>query len=191
MKKSKIKKGKLTVVAGPMFSGKTGKLVAMVEVFTRMGHKVLTVKPKLDTRYSHKEEIHSHDHRTSHALVVDGESPNSIIEKILADGADKVIFDEVQFFDKEKIKKVILDLKKRGLHVIAAGLMYDFRRHPFGATPELLGLADESLELMAVCQKCGSLARHSERVGGSKNQVFVGAGDTYIAVCETCHRIYK
>lgn len=189
-KKAK-KKGKLTVLAGPMFSGKTGKLVAMVEVFTRMGHKVLTVKPNLDTRYSHKEEIHSHDHRTSHALVVDGESPNSIIEKILADGADKVIFDEVQFFDKEKIKKVILDLKKQGFHVIAAGLMYDFRRHPFGATPELLGLADESLELMAICQKCGSLARHSERVGGSKSQVFVGAGNTYIAVCETCHRIYK
>jgi thymidine kinase len=101
-----------------------------------------------------------------------------------------VIFDEVQFFDKEKIKKVIAILKKRGIHVIAAGLLYDYTRHPFGATPELIGLADEWLELMSVCQKCGALARHSERVKGGKEQIFVGASE-YIAVCEKCHRIYK
>ena len=183
-------KGKLTVIAGPMFSGKTGKLVALVDVFTRMGHKVLTVKPKLDSRYGGKNEIHSHDHRATEAIVVDGETPESIVAHILATNADKVIFDEVQFFEKDKVKKVITDLKKRGIHVVAAGLMYDFMRHPFGATPELLGLADESLELLSICQKCGSLARHSERVRGSKSQVDVGASDKYIAVCEKCHRIY-
>lgn len=186
-----MKTGKLTVIAGPMFSGKTGKLVALVDVFTRMGHKVLTVKPRLDSRYGGKSEIHSHDHRATDAIVVDGESPESIIAKIINSGADKVIFDEVQFFEKDKVKKVIYDLKKRGVHVIAAGLMYDFMRHPFGATPELLGLADESLELLSVCQRCGSLARHSERVRGSKSQVDVGAADKYIAVCEKCHKIYK
>jgi thymidine kinase len=184
-------KGKLTVIAGPMFSGKTGKLVAMVDVFTRMGHTVLTVKPKLDVRYGGKKEIHSHDHRVTKALVVDGEDIDIIIEKIIATKADKVIFDEVQFFDREKIKKVIVHLKKMGIHVIAAGLLYDYQRQPFGVTPELMGLADERLELFSVCQKCGSLARHSERVGGGKGQVVVGAAESYIAVCENCHRIYK
>lgn len=183
-------KGKLTVIAGPMFSGKTGKLVALIEVFTRMGHKVLTVKPALDNRYGTKREIHSHDHKAADAIVVDGETPEIIIHKIVDTGADKVIFDEVQFFERDKVKTVIRTLKKRGLHVIAAGLMYDYMRHPFGATPDLLGLADESLELLAVCQKCGSLARHSERVRGGKGQVDVGADDKYIAVCEKCHRIY-
>lgn len=185
-------KGKLTVIAGPMFSGKTGKLVAMVEVFRRMGHTVLTVKPSLDDRYGQRDELYSHDHRRTDALVVDGETPQGIVDKILGTHADKVIFDEVQFFDKEKVKKVIRDLTTRGIHVIAAGLMYDYKRQPFGATPDLLGLADESLELLSICQKCGSLARHSERVGGSKKgQVDVGAADKYIAVCEKCHRIYR
>jgi len=178
------------VIAGPMFSGKTGKLVALVDVFTRMGHTVLTVKPKLDSRYGGKEEIHSHDHKKTKALVIDGEMPEIIIDKILATGADKVIFDEVQFFDREKIKKVILFLKKKGIHVIAAGLLYDYQRHPFGVTPELMGLADERLELVAVCQKCGSLARHSERIKGGKSQIVVGARE-YIAVCDKCHKIYK
>ena len=48
----------------------------------------------------------------------------------------------------------------------------------------------EWLELMAVCQKCGALARHSERVKGKKDQIVVGARE-YIAVCEICHRIYR
>lgn len=187
---NKRTKGKLTVVAGPMFSGKTGKLVAMVDVFTRMGHTVLTVKPKLDSRYGGKKEIHSHDHKKSKALVVDGETPDAIIDAILKTGADKVILDEVQFFDKEKVKKVIHALKRKRIHVIAAGLLYDYKRRPFGVTPELMGLADERLELFAICQKCGSLARHSERIKGGKNQIVVGASE-YIAVCEKCHRIYK
>jgi len=184
-------KGKLTVIAGPMFSGKTGKLVALVEVFTRMGYKVLTVKPAIDSRYGGKKEIHSHDHKTSYALVIGKESAKDIVEKILATGAKKVIVDEVQLFDKDMIIKVIMKLKKLGLHVIAAGLLYDYKRQPFGATPELMGLADEHLELFAVCQKCGSLARHTERRRGGKSLVVVGAADSYIASCEQCHRVYR
>jgi len=187
----KARKGLLTVVAGPMFSGKTSKLVAMVEVFSSMGHKVLTVKPKIDNRYGAKREIHSHDNKKTPAIVVDGEKPQIIIEKILATGADKVIFDEVQFFDKKKVLKVIDTLRGLGIHVIAAGLLYDYQRKPFGGTPDLLGLADERLELFAICQKCGNLARHTQRLRGGKGQIVVGAADMYIASCEKCHRIYK
>lgn len=184
-------KGRLTVIAGPMFSGKTSKLVAMVEVFTRMGHKVLTVKPKLDNRYGGLREIHSHDHKKTPAIIVDGETVKSILAKILATGADKVIFDEVQFFKKHKIMKVIDALRVKGIHVIAAGLLYDYQRKPFGSTPDLLGLADESVELYAICQKCGGIARHTERTGGGKGQIVVGASDMYIASCEKCHIIYR
>lgn len=185
------KKGRLTVVAGPMFSGKTSKLVAMVEVFTRMGHKVLTVKPKLDNRFGGRDEIHSHDNKKTPAIVVDGEAPEVIIDKILETGADKVIFDEVQFFEKEKVMHVIDVLRRKGIHVIGAGLLYDYQRKPFGCTPDLMGLADERLELFAICQKCGGLARHTERKKGGKGQIVVGASDMYIASCEKCHRIYK
>lgn len=186
-----MKKGKITVIAGPMFSGKTSKLVGMIDVFGRMGFRVLTVKPSIDIRYSGLPEIHSHDHKTSKAIVVNGETPEEIIARILADKPDKIIFDEVQFFDKEKILTVVKKLKKLKLHVICAGLLYDYQRKPFGATADLIGLADESLELFAICQKCGSLARHSERVKGSKSKIDVGAADKYIAVCEHCHRIYR
>jgi thymidine kinase len=190
-KSRKKQKGKLTVIAGPMFSGKTSKLVALVEVFTRMGHRVMIIKPRLDNRFGNTEEIISHDKKRTQALVIDSDKPELVIQNIFADGADKIIFDEVQFFDKEKIKNLVRELKKSGKHVIVAGLMYDYRRVPFGATPDLMGLADESLELVSICQKCGSLAKHSQRVKGTKKQVDVGAANKYIAVCESCHRIYR
>lgn len=184
-------KGKLTVIAGPMFAGKTGKLVAMVDIFTRMGYTVLTVKPSLDSRYGGADEIHSHDHRTAKALVINGETPETMVEKIRASGAQKVIFDEAQFFDKKKLLSVIQTLRKSGVHVIAAGLLFDYKREPFGAMPDLLGLADERMELVSVCQKCGGLARHTERTYGGKGTIVIGASEDYIAVCESCHRIYR
>jgi len=183
--------GKLTVISGPMFSGKTGKLVAMVEVFTHMGYKVLTLKPVIDQRYSSKEEIHSHDHRTSNAVIIDGESVEEVLDLIHSKHVNKVIIDEAQFFERTKIIQIIQNLLKQGIDVYAAGLMYDYKRQPFGAMPVLQGLADETLELFSVCQKCGAIARHSERTHGGKRTIDVGSADKYIAVCERCHIIYS
>jgi thymidine kinase len=187
----KPKKGRLTVIAGPMFSGKTGKLVSMIDVYTKMGYLLVTVKPTIDNRYSKAAEIHTHDHRVSQAILIAGETPEKVIDHIISVKANIVIFDEVQFFERDKIIAVIKALKKTGIHIIAAGLLYDYKRQPFGATADLLGLADERLELFAVCQKCGSIARHTERMRGGRGQVLIGATGMYRAVCEKCHRIYK
>lgn len=184
------KSGTLTVIYGPMFSGKTSKLVVMVEVYSRMKYRVVTIKPKIDTRYSDLEEIHSHDHRTSKAIIVDGESPESVFEEIISLRPDKVIVDEAQFFHHQNILQVIHRLLQTGIDVIAAGLLYDYKRQPFGAMPDLLGLADEHIELTAICQKCGGVAHHSERTGGGGGTINIGAADKYIAVCAACHHIY-
>ena len=63
----------------------------MVDVFTRMGHRVLIVKPKLDDRYGGGAAIHSHDNRSSKAIIVDGESARSrLLRKVLDSRVDKL-----------------------------------------------------------------------------------------------------
>lgn len=175
-----------------MFSGKTGRLVALRTVLTSLGKSILIVKPKIDMRYSTGEEIHSHDAKRAPALLINGDTKEEMLRKILKSKPDVVIFDEVQFFPKKRILSVIDTLISRGRHVIAAGLLYDYLRRPFGATPELMGLADEHMQLFSVCQKCGSLASHTERTGGGSTSVIdVGASDKYIPVCQHCHVMYR
>src|SRR5690349_3579533 len=107
------KLGKLTVISGPMFSGKTSKLLAIVEVLTAMGHRVLVVKPEIDNRYGKQEEIRTHDSRSATAMLVKDETAKQMLQKIATTSADKVIFDEVQFFDSKTILAVIDQLREQ------------------------------------------------------------------------------
>ncbi len=192
MRKQKVRVlGALTVVSGPMFSGKTGKLITMTEVLTSIGKTVVVVKPSIDSRYGKKAELHSHDHRTIKSLLVDPElTPEDILTQVLVTKPHVVIVDEAQFFTASTILPVVEKLRSLGIDVIASGLQYDFRRRPFGAMPDLIGIADDTIYLVAVCQKCGRVARHSERVAGGESQVSVGSSDSYIAACDSCHHIY-
>ncbi len=191
MKNIRSSQGKLTVIAGPMYSGKTGKLIAMESVLRDLGKSIIVYKPSIDTRYTHAPKLHSHDAKTTDAVLLNPKLAKEEVEKMIKTNADVVVFDEVQFFDAEKVLALIEQLRNAGKHVIAAGLLYDYQRKPFGATPQLLGLSDEHMELFAICQKCAAPARHSQRVSGGKGQVDVGAGDKYIAVCEKCHEVYR
>ncbi len=177
----------LAVISGPMFSGKTGKLISYAEYYAGRGIQFLILKPDIDTRYGKKAEIYSHDHKTFKAMLVSRTISPSEIARIYAKKPKVILFDEVQFFDKKRIIDVIREFLLHGIRVVAAGLMYDFARLPFGATGYLAGLADEHLELYAICSDCGAKALHTRRIAGGSSQLQVGAAESYLPVCRTCH----
>ena len=45
------KRGKLEVIAGPMFAGKSSELLKRLLFIEHGGHKVLVLKPVIDDRY--------------------------------------------------------------------------------------------------------------------------------------------
>lgn len=188
---TKTKKGELTIFAGPMFSGKTTKLIKLVEILKNQGKKVLTVKPSIDTRYTKKPKLASHDLKTVEAVFVNGEKPEEIIDLVMKNKIDHVILDELNFFHKDKTVKVVDELLKKGVSVTGSGLAYDYRKKPFGPTLKLLKKANHPVWLFAICQKCGNPAQHTERTGGGKGQIVVGAAEVYIASCVKCHTVYK
>ena len=59
----------LTVVLGPMFAGKTTRLLEYADYYAKQG-SVLLIKPKSDTRYS-TDNIVSHSRASKSALSVD------------------------------------------------------------------------------------------------------------------------
>lgn len=187
--KDSLRQGLLTVFYGPMFSGKTSRIIAMLHVLSSQGKKGIIVKPSLDTRYGTESVVHNHDGRKEIAYIVDHTKPEVLLKKSIK--TDVVIIDEIQFFPYKNILPVISYFRKMGISVVVAGLLYDYRRVPFETTSQLLGIADDCIELTSVCQVCGQTARHSQRINGGTRQVAVGERDQYQAVCSRCHVVYK
>jgi thymidine kinase len=179
--------GKLEVISGPMFSGKSEELMRRLRRVGYARKSAILFKPAVDDRYS-LDEVVSHDGQRMAARVV--KDPFRI--PALAAGYDVVGIDEAQFLDAGLVD-VCESMAGRGQRVVVAGLDLDYRRLPFGAMPVLLALADETAKLKAVCHACGEPAGYTQRlVDGepapfSGETVLIGGTDSYEARCRACY----
>ena len=57
---------KLDIILGPMFSGKTTKLIEIMDSFEKQNIKYLAVKPQIDNRYTKENES---NYIVSHNLI--------------------------------------------------------------------------------------------------------------------------
>lgn len=184
--------GSLKVITGPMYSGKSEKLMRIIKRLRLQGKNVLVCK-------------HSFDNRAEDSICSKGLTKTipaipiyhvlQILD-IIAD-YDVVALDEVQFFD-ESLISVINRLNRQGIDVIACGLDTDFKREPFvGCMPKLLCLADKVKKLKAICSVCGcNKATLTQRlVNGAPASshdelVIIDNGQrpvTYEPRCRNCH----
>ena len=175
------RRGRIEVICGSMFSGKTEELIRRLKRAKFARQKVEIFKPALDTRYSDVEVV-SHD--SNHITSTPIESSASIL--LLASDVDVVGIDEAQFFDSELVE-VCNELASRGVRVIIAGLDMDFRCQPFGPMPALMAVADSVTKVHAICVKCGNLAYVSHRLVDGEKQVLLGEKMEYEPLCRECY----
>lgn len=179
--------GKLTLIVGPMYSGKTSELLSLVEIYSLGRKKYLVFKPEIDTRYS-VDHVVSHTGQKVPAITVPGsggllEKFESVNEKL-----DAIFVDEVHFFDADivdAVKKIILD----GVDVFCVGLDMSYKHRPFKTTASLMAIADEVIKKKAVCHVCGEYkAVVSHKItDNSESEIDVGGMEKYIAVCRECY----
>ncbi len=153
------KKGKIEVVIGPMYSGKTEELIRRVVRRTIARQKGVIFKISSDTR-TKEEKVISRAGTSLEAKVVDAASDAL---KYVDEGFDYVAFDEVQFFD-DKIVDVVKEFVNHGTDVIVAGLNLDFRGEPFESVMKIAAISDEIALLKAVCVVCGEDATRTQRL---------------------------
>ena len=181
--------GRIEVITGPMFSGKSEELIRRLKRARIARQRVACYKPDIDLRY-HRTAIASHSSQTHDAAVVTPTSDRLREDLFAIDpggGAkiqqvDVVGLDEVQFFD-HGIIHLALELVHLGKRVILAGLDTTFEAEPFGPVPHLMAIADTVTKLSAVCMVCGQPAIHTQRLGASQELVVVGAAGLYEARC--------
>ena len=174
--------GRIEVVCGSMFSGKTEELIRRMRRAEFAKQKVEIFKPSIDTRYS-DEDVVSHDQHAIPSTPID--SSASIL--LLTSDIDVVGIDEAQFFDMG-IVDVCNELANRGVLVIVAGLDMDFRGVPFGPMPALCAIADDVTKVHAICVKCGNLAYVSHRTVSDERRVLLGETQEYEPLCRECYQ---
>ena len=174
--------GRIEVVCGSMFSGKTEELIRRLRRAQFAKQKVEIFKPTIDVRYS-EEEVVSHD--KSHILSTPIDSSASIL--LLSSDYDVVGIDEAQFFDMG-LPDVCNELANRGVRVIVAGLDMDYKGVPFGPMPALCAIADDVTKVHAICVRCGSLAYVSHRTVEGSQRVLLGETQEYEPLCRECYQ---
>ncbi len=188
--KHAVLQGRLEVICGPMFSGKSDELIRRLTRAEFGKLRTCAFKHKLDDRTS-LDYLQAHNGNKLKAFALN--SPEEIM-LFVTDEIDVIGIDEVQFFPQEIIM-VVCSLIDMGKRVIVAGLDLDFRGMPFGPLPSLLALADSVIKLDAVCVQCGRDAHFTQRLINcnpakfSDPIIMVGAQEHYQARCRNCHTV--
>ena len=177
-----IRQGRVEVICGSMFSGKTVELIRRLRREQLARQRVEIFKPALDVRYSH-DDVVSHEGNSIPSTPID--SPDSIL--LMAQDTDVVGIDEAQFFGPNVVD-VCNQLAAQGIRVIVAGLDLDFKGVPFGPMPQLMAIADEVTKVHAICVRCGALAYVSHRIVDDERQVMLGEKMEYEPLCRCCYQ---
>lgn len=177
--------GKIEVVTGSMFSGKTEELIRRLKRAKIAKQKVVIFKPDIDNRYS-SDHIVSHNVSKMPCFSISKDSPEKILELVEDADASVIGIDEAQFFSKG-ILNVVVKLAKKGKRVILAGCDLYSSGEPFGEMGNLMCFADEVSKLHAVCMVCGEEAYISYRKEQvQEGNILVGQSDIYEARCRRC-----
>ena len=177
-------RGRVEIIAGPMFAGKTEELLRRVRWAVIAGRRVQVFTHRLDLR-SGTDRVASHA-GLDHPSLVAGSADD--IRRAVQPETDMVAVDEAHFFGAD-LTEVADRLARDGVVVVVAGLDVTFAGLPFEPLPSLMALAERVDKLTAICTLCGADAIYHTRVApthAAATEVVaehVGGGEKYQARC--------
>jgi thymidine kinase len=174
----------LDIIIGPMFAGKSCELIRRIRLLRVLKKEYLVVKPKIDNRYDNlcdSNMIVSHNFDKEHCIVLNNLEMIFMTNLI---NIDTIFIDEGQFFDDlvDVVKKLV---EVNGKNVVVTGLDGDSNRNKFGHILDLIPFCNTCIKINASCIMCldGTHAPFSYRMTSNKNQILIGAGDSYMSLC--------
>ena len=174
----------LELIIGPMFSGKTSKLLEIYKQYTFCNTSVLVINHADDKRY-HPELLSTHD-----KVMIPCFSTNKISDLITEENIKKypvILINEGQFFDDllDCVKKLV---EVHNKIVYVCGLDGDFKRNRFGSLLDLIPFADNVVKLNSLCVICrnGTKAPFTTRTSDESEQKVIGS-DNYVPLCRNCY----
>ena len=184
--------GYLSMYVGPMFSGKTSKILDLYKQFKFCNVKTAVINFGEDTRYS-DTMLSTHDKTMIECIMAKTLTEAFPIGTV--DGNKKLcdvevfLINEGQFFPDvvEWVKTVISPPYNKRVYI--CGLDGDFKRNPFGNWLDLIAHCDEVHKLTSICHTCRSnRAIFSHRITEEQQQKVIGS-DAYIPLCRKCYEL--
>ena len=187
----------LKLYIGPMYSGKTSKLLEIYKQCSFCNIPVIVINHASDTRY-HDSMLSTHDKIMIPCIQasniceiwnhIDVNSPfnSRSLNYLKVRSAEVILINEGQFFDD--LYDCVIDMLKENKQVYIAGLDGDFERKKFGQILDLIPHCDEVTKLTSLCSICknGKPGIFSLRLSRETKQTVVGS-DNYIPVCRNCY----
>lgn len=182
---------KLKLYVGPMFSGKSTKLLQQVDRYKFSKKNVLCFKPIMDTRYSGDGFIVTHnDTHIPCRLINNGlDLLTQFEEENNKNKIDVIAIDEAFMIDNiaEYVLNIFYQYK---IDVLISSIDMSASRLPFSDISELLSHATHIKKCKAICTVCGSNATYTLRkfsVNDSAEQIRVGGAELYEPRCLMHH----
>jgi len=180
--------GYLEIILGPMFSGKTSRLIEMYSKFYHLQNcDIKVINHSIDDRYG-KEHMTTHDQRKIPCISTD--KLNTVVKNIKQIQTKKrqiILINEAQFFT-DLFESVLEMVDTHKCIVVLCGLDGDFKRNKFGTILDLIPYCDKVEKLHAFCSKCNNInpALFSQRLTEETEQNVVGSSN-YVPLCRDCY----
>jgi thymidine kinase len=176
------------LIIGPMFAGKSTKLIEIYNDSVTKGKRTIVYKPTIDNR---SQNITTHDGSTIKCQLI--ETPYEIYKNI--QNYDVFLFDEFQFFqtyrlqydlyNKNSFIKAIETLNFYNKEVFIFGLNFDHKGRMFSIMQELLQnlYAKNVTVLYSKCSVCSERAEYSKRLIDNDAIFLIGGAESYEPRC--------
>jgi thymidine kinase len=193
--------GYLEAFVGPMFSGKTSKLMEFYKQYNFCNISVAVINHSADTRY-HETMLSNHDNIMIPCIqatkLMDIWDYKNVDEPYCKDAenhmkmrtAEVILINEAQFFDDLRI--CIESMLENNKKIYIFGLDGDFQQKKFGDILDLIPLCDKVTKPTSLCNICkdGTPGIFSLRLTKDTEQMLIGS-DNYIPVCRHCYNTNK
>jgi thymidine kinase len=180
---------KLYFYYAAMNAGKSATLLQADFNYRERGMRTLLFTAAFDDRFE-PGKIASRIGLASHANAIDPET--DLYEEIAIERAeatiDCVLVDEAQWLTRAQVFQLAAVCDELDIPVLAYGLRTDFQAKLFPGSAALLAIADNLIELKAICA-CGRKATMNLRITDDGfavkegQQIEVGGNERYVALC--------
>ncbi len=180
---------KLHFYYAAMNAGKSTTLLQADYNYRERGMDTLLFAPAIDTRYQ-KNQITSRIGIKAPATAFDSEFDFLAFTKetLKSQSYQCILIDEAHFLNKKQVEQLCMIADYLNIPVIAYGLRSDFLGEPFEGSQYLLLMAEELIEIKAMCH-CGAKATMNMRIDQEGNkithgdQIEIGGNDRYVSTC--------